>query len=496
MPELILSLDVGGTYIKAAIYNFNGRCIAICKRRNRIVSAIPQEIEYNPEELWSNCCKCISAILSENRIDAQSIAAIGLSAQGSGCFFIGKNDKKIRNFISSGDARAQSIVERWKADGTMEKLFPHLLFSPSAGCTSPQLAWLKEHERENYDQIDFVLSMKDYLVYRFTGNVVNGIGCASRSGLMNMDSLEFDVEAAALQGISEKSFAHGKLLWDIEPAGVLSGEAATCCGLLPGTPVSAGSHDVVATALGMGCVDRGSCFVTMGTCAVNGYISDQPVRDGSIKYNERFAYPGRYLLEQPGSVSSGVLEWVIDVLFDRSSIGAQEIYSEVNSLVEESSLNNFGPVFVPFIRGSRADPFARGSWMGLDSRHTRADMLRAVYEAVVFIHCECLNILFSGSSTPEKVQVSGGAANSAVWMQMLADVLGSPVEIVPNEEISAKGAAVCAAIAAGIYPDTTDAIAAMVSPGKIIMPRLEYNGIYKEKHERFRHACDISAKFR
>lgn len=486
MKKYIISVDNGGTYIKAGIYDFKGRQLGLVKHYNHLISERVEYTEYNPDELWATNCRCMHDVIEQTNIVPSEIAVIGISGQGSGCYFMGAHGETIRNFISSADRRAQYIVEKWRKAGTLDKLYPYLFQYPASGQTFPILAWLKENEPENYRQIRWIFSMKDYLSYRFTGEINFGRGCMSVSGLYNMQRGEFDPMLANMLGLPDAIEKLSTPKWDIEIAGFVSESAAKECGCLAGTPVAAGSHDVIATAFAMGCIDPTYCFTIMGTCAINGYISPIPFANHTIRYNELFAFPGMYLIEEPGSASSSILEWVIDILFDRNKSSIENIYKEINSMVEHVDPLSSNLLFIPYLRGHNDIPSAKGAWIGLDHDHSRSEMLTAVYESIVFSHMTQLEQLFANRNIPERIRVGGGAINSDVWMQMFADAVGIPIEIVPNQEMGTKGAAVVAAIAAGIYPDPQTAIQEMNRPGIIIHPRPEYTAIYMRKYARFK----------
>lgn len=484
--KYILSVDNGGTYIKAGVYDAQGRQIALVKRYNHLITPAPGWTEYDPDELWETNCLCMRAAIEQSGLSPEQIAVIGISAQGSGCYFMGEGGATVRNVISSSDHRALVYSERWQADGTDRRQYERIYRDSAPGQTNAILAWMKDHEPENYARIRWVFCMKDYLVYRFTGNIINSYGCMSSTGLMDLGTRTYEAELARAYGIPEVMDKLGSLRWDLEIGGTLTAEAAAACGCAPGTPVACGCHDVIATALAMGITDSRYCFTIMGTCAINAYISPNPVLSGALRYNEIFAFPDMFLLEEPGFASSSVLEWVIDALFDRDRLAPSEIYGQINRIVASVDPGACNLIFLPSLRGNDVSSAARGAWIGLEPEHGLAELLAAVYEGVVFSHMLQLETLFSTRERPERIRAGGGATNSAVWMQLFADALGIPVEIIPGAEMGAKGAAIAAAAASGIHPDLETAIRNMVQPGQILRPRPELSGIYAQKFARFK----------
>lgn len=486
MKKYIIGLDNGGTYIKAGIYDFAGRQIGLVKHYNHVISVKSGYAEYDPEELWQTNCRCMQEVLTETRINPNEIAVIGLSAQGSGCYFLGEEGAIVRNFISSGDYRAVQITKRWEQEGINEKAYPYVYRNSTPGNTNALLAWLKENEPENYCKIRWIFSMKDYLAYRLTGKIISGYGCMSASALMNLKTGKYDSRLAEIFGIPEVMTKLADVFQDLDIVGNVMEDAARICGCIAGTPVAAGLHDVVATALAMGIVNEKYCFSIMGTCAINSYISPVPVLNKTIHYNELFSLPGMYLIEEPGSVSAGILEWVINLFFDRGLESIAAIYDRINKMVSAILPQNSTLIFIPQLKWDGDHPKAKGAWIGIEEKYSMAEMLLAVLESIVFTHRVQLEQIFLNRVRPSKIRVGGGATHSGIWMQIFADTMAIPIEIMEDEEMGAKGAAIGAAIALGIYPSADSAIEQMTVAGELVHPRLGYIDVYEEKFQRFR----------
>lgn len=485
MSRYILSLDNGGTYIKAVIYDLSGEQIGSAKKLNMVKMPEPGYSEYDQDELWEINSECIREALRISAVDPADIICVGISAQGCGLYAVDSNGNSIRNAITSADIRAQDIVDRWEKDGTNERVYNRTYRIVTSGQPNAILAWLKENESDNYFRIHRIFSMKDYLIYRLTGEIVGGRGCVSASCLLNFNTGELDRELAKAFGIEEAVDKFGPLYWDGEICAHVSKEASEKCGLVVGTPVCAGSHDVVATSIAMGVVDSSMCFMIAGTHGINGYVSDRLISDGTIKYNEYFAYPGKYLVEEAYPASSASLEWVIRAMFGENASDS-ELYMQINDMVSSVKPNEELPFFLPYLQGNRDNSYACGSWDGLRLTHSRADMLFAVYEGVTFAHRIQLDCLLMNRERPQRIRLAGGVVNSPLWVQMFADVIGIEIEVVSGEEMGALGAAVTAAYAVGAYPDLDTAVENMTKSGEVIVPRKEYKEIYSRRYAQFR----------
>lgn len=481
----ILSLDNGGTYIKAALYTEKGRQLAVSKCRNHLVMPQPNYAEYDQDELWNANCNSIKDLICTAGIDPSEIAVIGISGQGGGFYAIDDKGESVRNAIASSDRRALSIINEWKSLGIGDALYNKIFRFLLSGHLSAILAWLKQNEPENYSRIYRLFSMKDYLIYRLTGECVAGYDCLSVSGLMDLNTLHFDADIADKLDISEAANKFGRLVWSTDICGYVSEEAAKRCGCLAGTPVAAGLHDVNASALAMGATTEEHPFIITGTHAINGYVTDQPVLNRIIKNNELFAYKGKFLIEEGYPASSATLDWVLSILFDRND-DPQSRYVEVDAMVESVPDETELPFFFPFLRGHRDDPTARGAWSNLGPEDTKATMLKAVYEGVVFSHMIQIEYLFDGRERPSVFRIAGGATSSAAWIHMFADALGATVEIIPTKEMGTKGVAIASSVACGIYDSIETAIQVMEDGVTRIEPDFEKHALYQKRYARFK----------
>ena len=150
-------------------------------------------------------------------------------------------------------------------------------------------------------------------------------------------------------------------------------------------------------------------------------------------------------------------------------------------------------MFFPFLYGSNMDADATACFLGLSDRHTRGHVLRAVYEGVVFAHLTHLHRLLKFRAMPERIRVSGGAARSDVWVQMIADIFQVPVDVPEGSELGALGAAICAAVAIGEYESYQSACDAMVTFSRSYEPSAELSDVYRDKFARYKRALEALA---
>ena len=307
---------------------------------------------------------------------------------------------------------------------------------------------------------------------------------------MNLTTKNYDRELLALFGIEECFDKLPPLRYSSEICGRVTREASGQCGIPEGTPAAAGMFDVNACGIATGLSDERQMCMIAGTWSINEFIRKEPVLDGSVAQNSLFCIPGYFLVEESSPTSAGNMEWFIRNLMsgekEECRRQGKSVYSLTNEWVESIQPEDSNLIFLPFLNGSNEDPLAKGTFIGLTGYHTKKHMLRAVYEGVVFSHKTHVDRLLQNREKPESIRLSGGAANSDVWVQIFADVLQIPVDVVEDKEIGAWGAAMAAGIAAGIYPDYPSAIARTVKITKTVYPDPSRRETYEKKYEVYR----------
>jgi L-xylulokinase len=188
-----------------------------------------------------------------------------------------------------------------------------------------------------------------------------------------------------------------------------------------------------------------------------------------------------------GSPTSAVnLDWFLDTFFayEREEWGS-DFYGRISALVASVEPQDSHVLFLPFLYGCNSGTL-KGGFTGLDASHGRADMLRAVFEGIVFAHYQHIERLLKFRAFPEVIRLTGGAAKNPVWCQLFADCIGLPVEIPAGSELGALGAAMAAAIATGYYADFSQAVQAMTAVDKTYEPNPAHTTVYRKKYAAYR----------
>jgi L-xylulokinase len=485
MERYFLGLDNGGTIIKAALFDEKGKEIAVASRQTKLLTPKPGYTERDMGELWEQNAACIRQALSDAGIGGDKVAGVAVCGHGKGLYPWGKDGKPAYNGIISTDNRAWQYVETWKKDGTHAGQYPKLCQQIMACQQVPLLAWMKEHEKAVYDNIRWAFSVKDYVRFRLTGEAFCEATDISGSGLLNLRDVKFDRDMLAAFGIPEAFDMTAPLKYSYENCGAVTAEAASKTGLAQGTPVAGGFFDIDACAIAMAVTKPEQLCTITGTWSINEFIAEKPALNTAIAMNSLYAIPGYYLIEESSATSAGNLDWVQKNVFPELN------FKQLDELTASCPSESADIYFLPFLYGSNGHPLAKASFVGLTNFHSKAHMLRAVYEGIVFSAKGHIDKLLSVRARPAAIRLAGGAANSPFWVQMYADILEIPIETVTGvKELGALGCAMAASVAAGVYKDYNEAAAAMVRIAPPVAPDPSKAGIYRKKYEKYRAVCE------
>jgi xylulokinase len=517
MP-LLLGLDLGTSAVKAVICDDHGTVRAAASAPYPIGQPRPGWSEQDPRDWWSGTIAAMRGALDRSGASPEGIAAIGLSGQMHGSVLLpadalgsgGRDAEPLRPAILWNDQRTAAQCARIEhAAGGRRALVEMVGNAALPGFTLPKLLWVREHEPETWRRTAAILLPKDYLRLRLTGDLATDVGDASGLLLLDVDNRRYSDRALRLFDINPSMLPSP--VESTAPTGEVSRWAASQTGLRAGTPVVGGSGDNQAGAIGAGVVRPGMILATLGTSGVIYAHSEQPHRDlgdppgrvhtmcaatGTERQRGQWCITGCMLS------AAGSLQWCQGTLWPETPI--EQLLTEAESAPAGSA----GLTFLPYLTGERCphpDPQARGAWVGLTSRHSRAHMIRAVLEGVAFGLAQILDLQRSIGIEARTARVGGGGAKSRLWRQMLADQLNVPIASTNTEEGPAYGAALLAGVGAGIWPTVEDACHACVKETERLEPdasgaeacrptRHVYDALYHDLKDRFHDLAESESK--
>jgi xylulokinase len=462
----LVGLDVGTTGVKAIAIDPEGEVLARAEREYALSTPRPGWAEQDPEDWW----RASEATLAE--LGTDDVAGIGLTGQMHGLVALDEHERVLRPAILWNDQRTGAECAEIEERVGLDRLIALTGNRALTGFTAPKLLWLRRHEPDVYARIRHVLLPKDSVRLRLTGE--RAIDVADASG-----TLLFDVAHRRWSGeVLEALELPAEWLPPALESPEVSGRTAD------GVPVAAGAGDQAAAALGVG-VDRpGPVSVVLGTsgvvfAALPAFAADAEARVHAFCH----AVPGTWHAMGVMLSAAGSLRWFRDAC----AHGVR--YETLLAEAERWPPGVEGLTFLSYLAGERtphADPDARGAFAGLELRHDRGALCRAVLEGVAFGLRDSLELLRALGVEPAVGRVSGGGARGELWLRIVASVLGIPLELTASEEGSAYGAALLGGVAGGIFASAEEAVERCVRVRARVEPEPAWTAAYDEAYERYR----------
>ena len=450
----LVGLDVGTTGVKALAITPDGEVVKSVEESYPLSTPRPGWAEQDPAD-WAGAAEGAIAALGGER------AAIGLSGQMHGLVCLDEGGRVLRPAILWNDQRTGAECAEIEERVGLERLIALTGNRALPGFTAPKLLWLRRHEPEVYASIRRIVLPKDYVRLQLTGEWL--IDAADASG-----TLLFDVE-------------HRR--WSDEVVAALELDPAWLPPVRESTE-AAGAGDQQAAALGVGAIDAGTLSVVLGTSGVVLAALDRYAHDPEARVHAFcHALPDRWEAMGVMLNAAGSLRWFRDAL--APGVPFDELVAEA----ERHPPGAGGVTFLPYLQGERtphADPSARALFAGLSVEHDRGALVRAVLEGVAYGLRDSLELLRELGVRPRAARVSGGGARSRLWLEIVASVLGLPLERVAIEEGSAFGAALLAGVASGVFSTAEEAVSRCVHVRETVEPIDGWANEYDAGYARFR----------
>ncbi|MEW5289268.1 FGGY-family carbohydrate kinase [Erwinia papayae] len=479
-----LGLDCGGTFIKAGLYDAQGRELAVARQNLPVLVPEPGRAERDMSLLWQQAAVVIRDVLQQSKLNASEVAGVGISAQGKGLFLLDKQHQPLGNGILSSDRRALTIVQQWQREGIPQQLYPETRQTLWTGHPVSLLRWIKEHEPERYAAIGSVLMAHDYLRFCLTGKLACEETNISESNLYSMQSGGWSAALADTLDIGEIVSSLPPIIGPTEIAGYVTEQAAQLCGLPAGIPVVGGLFDVVSTAICAGLHDDTRLNAVMGTWSVTSGITDCISNETDYPYvYGRYAIDNQFIIHDASPTSAANLEWFCQ------QWGIND-YQQLNNWVAELPAASSSLFFMPFLYGCNAGAEVHGTFLGMQAGHTRGHLVQAIYEGVVFSHLTHLNRIRQRFPHATALRLSGGPTRSAPWMQMFADASGLPVEVPQIAESGCLGAALVALTGTEVYASLQRAQQALNPQIVTWQPDLNRHERYQKKYQSYQKLVD------
>lgn len=487
-----IGIDSGGTFMKAALFNAKGEQQGLARVSASVINEKQGWVERDLDALWGNAVAVIKQLLETTQVEPTAIKGLSISAQGKGVYLLDKQGKNLGHGIMSSDSRSLPIVKEWLEQGKAQEIYPTTLQTLWTGHPVSIIRWIKENDRQRYDQIGAVMMSHDYLRYRLTGEVAAELTNISESNFFNSITGEYDKALLTTFGIEEIWDALPPVVKPQQQAGKITAAIAEETGLALGTPVFGGLFDVVSTAICSGInSSEDTLNYVMGTWAVTSGISKQVTQEAHNFVYGHYAADGEYIIHEASPTSAGNYEWFADYLGEDGKLDHVQNQALVDALEPASS----SVYFVPFLYGSNQGLGLKSGFYGLQSHHTKGHLIQAIWEGILFCHNLHLERMRQRFPKADVLKVTGGPASSPVWMQMLADLTGMTVEVSDVDETGSLGAAMMAMVGAGEFASLAECTQSVTHSASRVEPNPANYEKYQKKYKHYQRLVQLFKQF-
>ena len=469
--EYFLSIDCGLTKVKANIFNSNGDMVAEAGYDTPLENFLVDTVK-----LREKVVDLVKAVVFKASASAEDIKTVSTSGHGNGAYLL-LDDGVYKHGYSS------MFVDSTPYTPPTDTVFGITNQTSWSGQPLPILSYLKNEKYEVFQKTKKLLFCKDVIKYFLTGRVTTDYTDASAAGILDYRTASYSKELLECYGLEDYMHILPDICSSADVIGTVSEEFAKESGLAQSTTVLGGMFDVNACMIGASVVKSDKYCIIGGTWGINSAVLDRYISNKNITQCCNFLYPNQYMCIDSAPTSCTNLEWFLKNVIRESS------YKAADEIVQNQSFDE-QLLYLPYIY-SASDVNALGSFIGLNANHTYKDMLRAVYEGIVFEHARRIEKMKEAGVDFDTAVLTGGAANGEVLCQMFADVTGLNIQTVEQSQTGSLGGAIVGSVAAGVYGNIEEAVGRMVRFQKCYYPEKKID--YTAKYNLFKYTINHTA---
>lgn len=480
--KYLIGLDIGTTAVKAMIVDIHGNVVVKSSKAYNLIFPHAGWVEQDPEEMWQAVVSAIETLLTLFHGDRKDILSLSLSTQRDTLICVDANNQPVRNAITWMDSRSTAECAELSSLFGANRVYDITGVGVSTIWTFAFILWMRAHEPENFARTACFGLVHDFIMCRLGAQEhYLDVSNACQTMLYDYRSNVWSQELMTYGGLSEDKLPHlvapGISIGTIDPTLAQRWQLSTDLRLI------SGGGDQQCAALGSGAVQAGDVEIGIGTAANLLALSDVSISDPLQRMIcHRAAIQDKFVLEGAMLAMGRMIEWMRAEIFPYANL------IEIDALInEQSKPGAAGLIALPHFEGA-ACPYwnsqATGALLGLRLSTSKADIARALMESTGFEIKKSLDLLNEFGIHPSSLRISGGASRSAVWMQLLADILEVDVEIPAESDCAALGAALLAGLGCQIFTDIADAAKSLTSVQHVYHPRCEYQELYRRAYSK------------
>lgn len=461
----VVGVDIGTSSCKTLAINEGGEVLAVATEEYPVFTPSPGWSEQDPEDWWKAVKITLKDVSQRLEKIGYTIEGIGLTGQMHGLVLLDQEGKVLRPCIMWNDQRSAPYCSRFYEVVGGETEFLKIVNNVMLpGYTGGKILWVQDREPEVFSQADRFLCPKDFIRFKLTGDFATDVTDASGTGLFNVRKRKWATDLIQELGFPLSMFPPA--FESSEKTGCVKEKVAREIGIKSGIPVFGGGGDAVVQNIGVGAVEPSVLSITLGTAGIAAIASDRFLENpgGTLQFFCN-AMPQGWIVFGTTLAAGGSLRWFRDIFGGLEKETSRWLGQSAYEMLDaEGSLSQplaRGIIFLPYLIGERCphtDPDARGVLIGFGLHHSRNDLVRSVFEGIVFslrdVYAEMEKLGF----TVSQVRLSGGGAKSNLFRKIHADVFNSEVVTVEHgEEGGSYGAAILAGVGFGFWPSVQNA---------------------------------------
>ncbi len=489
----VIGCDVGSQGTNAALYTADGTLVASAYEAYDVAFPHPGWAEQDPR-LWTAALHAaVARLLAEVPEGPSAVKGLSFGSQLDGMVVCDRRGQPLRPAMIWMDRRAEPQAAALAGKLPPEEFYRLVGANLDSSHAVFKALWVRDQQPEVFAEAAQLMPPGSYVLREAAG--VLAVDYSNASSLALLDPRTRAWSAPVLEAAGIDAAMLPELAAGTQPVGRVTAEFAAATGLSPETVVVVGCGDEMAATLGAGVFAPGEVCDVVGTAEPVCAASAEPREDPTMLVEcHPHADPDVWLLENPGFVSGGNLRWWRDQFAPREreaeARGDGDAYDLVTGPAAALPPGAEGLVYLPCMQGAMAPEWngaARGVFYGLTLAHTRAHLTRALLEGSAYALRDILEAMRDAGLEVRRLTIVGGGAKGPLWRQIKADVTGLPVRVPSSVETTATGAAILAAVGAGLHAGVADAVAAFVSyqPEEQV-PDPERHQQYADAYRRYR----------
>jgi gluconokinase len=487
-----LGVDIGTSGTKAVLFDYQGLQIHRAVRPYALTISNNGKAELDPNTVFSACLEAVqetASICGNNT----TLAGIGFASQMHSLMAIDSQGEPLTALMTWADTRAEEEARFIAENFDIESLYK------KTGCRAyhpiyplAKILWLKRHRQDITSKIWKYITIKEYILYKLTGDLAVDVTSASSQGYFNTTDRRWD-EGICLDVLETDLSFFPEIRECATVTAPLKNEYRVFLGLSEDVTITLGTGDGIAAHIGCGIRDEMGVSSTVGTSGALRKLTKRPTFDPQQR-TWCYAYTGDTWVTG-GAINNGglVLSWLLE-RFGREYAGGpnteiEDQYTLINRYAGEIPPGSDGLLFLPLLTGERSPNWRsdlRGSLFGLDYHHDKRHILRAALEGVMFRMFAVYEILDQEPEPSNPIIANGGYIHSEVWLQIQADIFGRKISIPKTKNATALGAAFLSMVSGG-YISSEGEILPGMAVEKEVLPddqrHREYQLLYR-KHLR------------